>query len=216
MFLRATDERGRDVIRALSPAPRTRPATRGHQVAQRLANGRRIAGRWRRPGKPVGTVTAQRHKYQPRAQLRHTVVAGIEKPPACLIIHFAELDLNPQPVVGKSGGQQTPHIFNHHGSGLNFVNQTNRGREEIALVLNAELLAGYGKGWTGQSAGQQIDLAAELAAIVGGKITFLDQPAAVEPQGLAAIPVYFDAGGMVETCLFEPESLTTRPGAYLQ
>jgi len=88
-------------------------------------------------------------------------------------------------------------------------------RKEVPFVLMPKLLPSYRKGWTRQPTGDNVHTL-EWTAIEGRQVLFNNIPVGtVQAKSGASVFVDLDESSMVYSSLFQPKSLTTRPGAKL-
>ncbi len=89
MLLAAADNGRRYPDCLLSPLRGARPASRPHQVADRLADSRRRSGRWLRPAERPGPPPTERHQDESRPKLGHTMVACVHDLPPGVVPEVA-------------------------------------------------------------------------------------------------------------------------------
>src|SRR5215469_11340031 len=119
------------------------------------------------------------------------------------------------PVAVEPAGAEAADVLQQDRTRADLVDQPQRLREQVTLVVLAKLLAGDGEGRAGHTPGDQVD-AGVGAAVHVGHVALDDLPLPVVAEGLAGIGVDLDHGLMNETSLFQAQRLTARARADLQ
>ncbi|MCW7985958.1 hypothetical protein XF35_11785 [Streptomyces platensis subsp. clarensis] len=183
MLLRSTDERGRYCswlvrfitpfdIGVLDPVDITREffdqtvTTIFHRLFERFENiilRLRYADRPREVIKPqpcfLPVFFANSHKDRTRPQLRNVIVARLQEMPTTEPV-FHPLDALDDriAVLIKLCIHDAAYIFDHHSARLQGINQLNHAREQVPLIIAAELLPSHREGRAWHSAGQEVEL----------------------------------------------------------
>jgi len=124
---------------------------------------------------------------------------------------------NKGPIVFKNRVENSANVFDNHGAWLNLVNNAQRRGEKITLVEVAQLFAGFGK-WRARKAGRNdIDTPTKLAGVKVIQILLDHIPfGPIESKSLTSVRIEFYEADMVETGLFEAQSLAARASAQFK
>ena len=201
----------------LGPGGGPRPATRRHQITQHLANGRRLASRLR-PGEIGEIFRPHGDKHEPRPQLRHPVVRGMQQPPVGRVAEFREPVENMLPVRREPRQRKPPHVLQQQRPRRHDTAKLNRPGEQVPFIGRAELLARDGERRARHPAGQQVD-----TGIVGGRpdrgagdVPLRHLPVRpVAPQRGARVRIELDSQFMLEPGKLKPQRLPSRPSTDL-
>ena len=118
-----------------------------------------------------------------------------------------------QPVFLEHRREKAADVLDHYGLGLNLVDQTQSCREQVALVILAQLLAGHRKGRTRQTPSEQVH-AFERPSIEGVHVGRSDIPQRpIERERLGAIGINFDQRFVLKSSLLQTERLTASTSA---
>ncbi len=162
----------------------------GHEVAQGLADGGRRAG-GARPLEVRPHGRRHGHEDEARAQLRHAELAGVQHLPLGLVPELAQPVEHLLAVTSEAGGGQAADVLEHDRRGLGLLDQAQRLREQVPLVVRAELLARDRERRAGNAAGQQVDSpVVDPLEVMHVELDHVPL-AAVQPQRLAGVGVDF-------------------------
>ena len=127
------------------------------------------------PLKLVCDVFFDGHDDHAGAELRDAEVRGVQKTP---ISHVSELDqllLQGLPVVDEDRIKETAHVLEHDRLGADLIDQAQSFREQVALVVLAELLACHGERRARDAACKELHTGEGLA-VKGAQIPLADVP----------------------------------------
>jgi len=171
MFFGSAHKCGSDFVGFLRPFQGSLPAIQGHQIHQSFSHGRRTLSiqerHWRI--ETTNEILAKRDNYHAWSELGNSIVRGIQKEPVGDITQVCQLVFKFEPIILKNGVQKTPDIFKHDSLGLTFFDNSKCLWKKITLIGTPELLAGFRKWRTWNTASQKID----SAVFLGTKITHI-------------------------------------------
>jgi len=81
-------------------------------------------------------------EYEPRTQLGHAEVAGIQDLPVYHIPEFPQAVKNLVAIRSKPLGSESAYVLDQHCPGVRFLDQAKRCREKVALIVRAKLPTG--------------------------------------------------------------------------
>src|SRR5690348_5431357 len=138
-------------VSLLPPGLSIFPTFDRHQIVQEVADcSRRFpSSLW--PGKVFSKLLPQSNEDNSRPQLRHPEIRRVQELPSGLVTHLGQFGSYILPVILEDGLQDPSDIFNHHGAWPDFIYKANHRREQVALILPAELLPSDRKGRTWQA-----------------------------------------------------------------
>ena len=111
-----------------------------------------------------------------------------------MIVLTAQAGFDAGAVIGKGGRKHAPDIFKHDGVWLDDFGDFDAAREQIALVLFAELLARDGEWRAGQAACEQVNTAIAREIKLFEQIMLVHRPMwPVQAKGLAGMGVILKA-----------------------
>ena len=206
VLLAAAHDGRRDPPGVLAPFVRPWPSSSGHEIVQDLADRRRRHRRRLRPLEVRRPGLLDRHEHEPRPQLRHPVLAGVNNVPPGLVAEAVELVKHLRAVGIEAAGGQPAHVLEQDGARPDLRDQAERLGEQVPVILVAELFARDGEGRARHAAGQEVD-AREGTPVHVVDIVFDDLPlgSAVEAERLASVRVQFDHCFVRESGLVQPE-----------
>jgi hypothetical protein len=158
------------------------------------------------------------HRYEDEswAQLRHAELARVENPPLNFVTHPLKAGHHLLAVADETPRRQTAHVLKHDGNWFALFSQPEGLREQIALIVGAQLLARDRERRARNATRKQI-CASVRATVEVVEIHHDRVPVRpVQNHGLAGIWIDFHGRDVTEASLLQTEGLTTRARADLQ
>ena len=216
MLARASHQGRADAVGLPGPLVRARPAALGHHGVQGLADGRGRPDRVRPLEVRVG-IRPHRDQDEPGPQLRDAELAGVQHLPVRLVAKVVQLTEDLLAVAGEPRLGEPRDVLQHHCGRLTLPDKAQRLREQVTLVVSAELLARHRERRARNAAGKEVNTVVG-AAIELVNVPFDDLPhmLPVQAQCLASIRVNLDSRGMGESCVLQSQGLTAGSGADFQ
>ena len=184
---------------------------------QRVAHRERRPGRRLRPTEPGRPWLLDSHQHESGPQLRNAMLAGIYQVPPCLITQIMQPLQDPGPVTVEPTSGKTPYVLQQHSARTALFHQAKGLREQVPLIILAELLSRDREGRARHTSRNQVDIS-ERTTIYIGQIGLDNLPlrAPVEAKRLAGSGVKLYHALMCEPCLLKAERLPAGPGADLE
>jgi hypothetical protein len=138
-------------------------------------------------------IAPERYEDGSWPQLRHVVAARLKQLPVGHIAKMSQLVKDRAPVVGKLGAKKVPHVLDHHRARGAFRDDTERLREEVAVVLGTEPPAGSREWRTRNAPGHEVDvLVADRAEVLQIRLSDGVLPPSDGSKGLTGVVVVLD------------------------